>query len=431
MVEYAPSPCFAEFVNQVSEARRAGDVNPAQSIIAETFKLIGNSSYGSLIMDKEKHKNVRYIEGKGRACLAFNDPRFRKATVINENLYEVETAKRKIKMDLPIQLGYHILQLAKLRMLQFKYDFLEKYCLPNSYEYVEMDTDSAYMAIAGKTLDEIIKPSMLALYNSSINNRCDDIPFTAREGFFPRRCCSRHIAFDKRTPGLFKVEAEGNSMIALCSKTYILKQSEDQYKFSSKGVNKNALTSPFVVYKEVLESGQPHSATNQGFQLHKNTIYTYEQQRSGISYFYCKRIVLSDGVHTKPLDVILSPWDDTKYDVVDATHPWSLTTVSFEGEFVTLAEVCKAASESDDPQNYIRPYLTRLKAYKPKGELLFALTKDLKRTNFKFWCQDSYWTTGLSPRASTLRTLRPGQNILGRLLYEVKVAPLMDHTYHS
>ena len=66
--------------------------------------------------------------------------------------------KQKIVMDLATQLGYHILQLAKLRMLQFCYDFLEKLCVKNSFEYIEMDTYSAYFEFAGKRLDHIVKP---------------------------------------------------------------------------------------------------------------------------------------------------------------------------------------------------------------------------------------------------------------------------------
>ena len=48
--------------------------------------------------------------------------------------------KAKICFDLPIQLGYHILQLAKLRMLQFRYDCLENYCDMKDFEYLKMDT---------------------------------------------------------------------------------------------------------------------------------------------------------------------------------------------------------------------------------------------------------------------------------------------------
>ena len=40
---------------------------------------------------------------------------------ISEDTYEVFSSKRKIKMDVPIQVGCAVYDLAKLRMLQFYY----------------------------------------------------------------------------------------------------------------------------------------------------------------------------------------------------------------------------------------------------------------------------------------------------------------------
>ena len=87
VVEYSPKHCFRHFVQEVSDARRAGDADTAQKIIADTMKLIGNSGYGSLIMDKEKHRDTLYTEGRGAAQLNINDPRFKKCAVIGENLW--------------------------------------------------------------------------------------------------------------------------------------------------------------------------------------------------------------------------------------------------------------------------------------------------------------------------------------------------------
>ena len=131
----------------------------AQKIIADTMKLISNSGYGSLIMDKEKHQDTLYAEGWGAAQLNINDPRLKKCAVITDNLYEMEMAKTKIRFDLPIQLGYHILQLAKLRMLQFRYDCMQEYCVVNDFEYIKMDTDSAYLSLAATQLEDIVKPN--------------------------------------------------------------------------------------------------------------------------------------------------------------------------------------------------------------------------------------------------------------------------------
>ena len=131
-------------------------------------------------------------------------------------------AKRKIKLDLPIQLGYFILQYAKLRMLEFYYDFMDVYVNRSDFEYCEMDTDSAYMAISGSCLDEVIKPDMRNKYERGLKGFCTDDQIEADANFhwFPRTCCSKHAKFDKRTPGLFKLEYQGDELIGLCSKTY-------------------------------------------------------------------------------------------------------------------------------------------------------------------------------------------------------------------
>ena len=66
--------------------------------------------------------------------------------------------KKKIILDLPTQLGYFILQLAKLRMLEFYFDFIDVFIDRKDFEYCEMDTDSAYMAISSTSFKNIIKP---------------------------------------------------------------------------------------------------------------------------------------------------------------------------------------------------------------------------------------------------------------------------------
>jgi hypothetical protein len=43
VVEYRKMACFQHFVQDVSDARRAGDASPELAIIADTMKLIGNS----------------------------------------------------------------------------------------------------------------------------------------------------------------------------------------------------------------------------------------------------------------------------------------------------------------------------------------------------------------------------------------------------
>lgn len=68
-------------------------------------------------MDKEKHANVEYVKGERSATFKANEPLFQRMTELDDDIYEVESSKSKIKLDLPIYLGYFILQYAKQRML--------------------------------------------------------------------------------------------------------------------------------------------------------------------------------------------------------------------------------------------------------------------------------------------------------------------------
>jgi hypothetical protein len=112
----------------------------------------------------------------------------------------------------------------------------------------------------------------------------------------------RHsIAYDKRTPGLFKEEYSGDGIIALCSKTYYCFGKED--KFSCKGINKRTNQITKDNYMDVLLSKKSGSSTNRGIRSMDSQVFIYFQERSGFSYFYPKRKVLADRVPTAPLEI--------------------------------------------------------------------------------------------------------------------------------
>lgn len=308
IVEFKAKRCFKDFADIVTTARTQADCDPTKELIASTYKLLGNSAYGSLIMDKEKHTRIEFVESETKARLKVNDSRFKKLTELDK-LFEIELEKKKIKLDLPIYLGFYILQYAKLHMLQWTYQFLGRFMDREKYMYLEMDTDSSYLAIAGNSLRDIIKPDLRKTFEDSINDHANTNYFAdGDKNWLVRECCTEHNKIDSRTPGLFKLEARGEEMICLCSKTYILRSEGEQFKFSCKGINKSSLTEPFVSYKDVLDTQIPGSGINKGFRARKNTIFTYQQERAGLSYLYFKRVVNNDGVSTSPLPIVLDPW---------------------------------------------------------------------------------------------------------------------------
>ena len=90
-------------------------------------------------------------------------------------------------------------------MLQFYYDFLEKYLHRSNFQMCEMDMDSAYIAISGESVENLVKPEFKAEFEAT---KCN---------WFPRTDAPEHKAYDKRTPGLYKVEWEGQGIMGLCS----------------------------------------------------------------------------------------------------------------------------------------------------------------------------------------------------------------------
>jgi hypothetical protein len=303
-VEYRPHACFKRFTQQVTTDRRDGD-----ELLANVSKLIGNSAYGSLLLDKSRHTDVLYVSGRHEACLKANEPRYKSMTELDDDQFEIEMSKKKIALDMPIQFVFFILQYAKLRMLQFYYDCIDHYCDRSSFELLETDTDSLYMGLSGPTLADVVRPELKEEFTAHLQNHCREKVMKASDFWFPRTCCEKHAAYDSREPGLFKLEFSGVEMICLCSKTYAI-AGTNETKFSCKGVQRKRVDEPLEIFRSVLNTHSTISCTNIGFRCRDNHVSTYSQDRGGFGYVYVKREVQSDGIHTKPLDITLRPATD-------------------------------------------------------------------------------------------------------------------------
>ena len=63
-----------------------------------------------------------------------------------EDAYQVNMRNEKVKIKRPYQCGIAVYQLAKVRILEFYNDFVDKYLDGRHYELIQIDTDSMYMA---------------------------------------------------------------------------------------------------------------------------------------------------------------------------------------------------------------------------------------------------------------------------------------------
>ena len=282
-ISYTSGRPFKWFPEEVSSARRDADNDKNKKQLGDTAKLKGNSFYGKMIENLEKHISTKFTTDEKLIDKIFRSPFFEDLEEINEGVFEVRQRKRKVTITRPYQCGIAVYQLAKLRMLEFYYDFLDKFCDRRDFELIQMDTDSFYMALSANDFDEIIKPEMKELYKEEKKNWLVTDEYS------------------KRVPGLFKAEFQGKRMIALTSKCYYADSGgEGVKKFSCKGVSRRQNKMNWERYKNAL-FGSLDKARNIGFRKRDNHIVTYEQTKLGLSAYYDKRIVHEDGIHTSCL----------------------------------------------------------------------------------------------------------------------------------
>ena len=290
---------FQKFMNTVSNARRKGDSDKSQAMVAEMMKLIGNAAFGRSGMDKSKHKETKFETNESKIADIVEKNRFYDVEELGDS-FEITLKKASMKLNNPIHVSIAIYQLAKLRMLQFYYDCIDFYFDRSDFEYQEMDTDSAYIAFsADKPFETLVKPELKQHFQEH------------KYDWFPRDYNDEVAKYDRRTAGLFKEEWSGYGIVSLSSKNYIcyLPDEGHKQKVSAKGVQqangKNSDILNPTGFESVIRDRITLKATNKGFRVDKDrqNIITYKQVKNGLSFYYDKRQVLSDGISTIPLNL--------------------------------------------------------------------------------------------------------------------------------
>ena len=170
-------------------------------------------------------------------------------------------------------------------MLELYYNFFTRIRDVKKFEELEMDTDSLYLALAEKELEDCIRPEMRAEWQRLRSNDCvDNFTADAVGIFFPRTCCVKHKQHNKREPGLFKEEFRCTEMLCLCSKTYCCYDVNSfKLKFSSKSLNKRVLEQSgdglLEKYRRVLNEKVNVTSNNRRFRTNNHSVATYEQIR--------------------------------------------------------------------------------------------------------------------------------------------------------
>ena len=125
-IDYKPRKIFEWFVKELADNRRKGDADKEKALLAEVFKLLGNSAYGKFIEAVERQPRTVYTRDEGKVDQHLRSAWFADIEEIGD-AYKIELRKEKLTIDRPFQIGIVVYQLAKLRKLEFYYEFLDYY----------------------------------------------------------------------------------------------------------------------------------------------------------------------------------------------------------------------------------------------------------------------------------------------------------------
>ena len=105
------------------------------------IKLMNNSVFGKTMENIRKHRNIRLVTSRESYNRTLMHPNFKSGVLFGENLMGCEMGKIKVVMNKLVYIGQVILDLSKIVMYEFHYDYMvPKYGKQLTLCY--MDTDS-------------------------------------------------------------------------------------------------------------------------------------------------------------------------------------------------------------------------------------------------------------------------------------------------
>ena len=88
-----------------------------------------------------KHRNIKLVKTDKKRNKLGSEPNYHTMNLTDEDLAIIEMKKVKVEMNKPIYLGFSILELSKITMYEFWYDYVKSKYMDNA-RLCYMDTDS-------------------------------------------------------------------------------------------------------------------------------------------------------------------------------------------------------------------------------------------------------------------------------------------------
>ncbi|XP_071055058.1 uncharacterized protein [Onthophagus taurus] len=261
------------------------------------FKLMNNAVFGKTMENVDKRVDVRLVTswediGKrtGRPKLGARSLiaklNFKNIKIFTETFSAIQMEHLHVVYDKPLYVGFAVLEISKLLMYQFYYDFL-KPKFGSEIQLCYMDTDSFTVSITTDDVYAFVKDN---LERFDTSNYLPDNEFS-----IPLQ--------NKAVLGLMKDENSGRIMsefIGLRSKLYANRVCSGRITKKAKGVKKAVVKRKitFEHYLECLTSKRDIYMKQYLFRSQKHSIYTMLQNKLALSSRDSKRYINDDGVST-------------------------------------------------------------------------------------------------------------------------------------
>ena len=134
---FQQSPWLKSYIDFNTDKRK----HAANDLEKDFFKLMNNSVFGKTMENLRKRVNVKLINDKVKLSKLTASPSFDSFRIFSEVLAAVNMKKTKLYLNRPIYVGFTILDLSKVLMYQFHYDYIKHKYGPTA-KLLFTDTDS-------------------------------------------------------------------------------------------------------------------------------------------------------------------------------------------------------------------------------------------------------------------------------------------------
>ena len=195
---------------------------------------MNNFVFGKTMENVRKHRDIKLVTTDKRRNQLVSEPNCHKTKWFSENLVAIEMKKAKVKMNKSIYLGLSILDLSKIVMYEFWYDYIKPKYQDNA-KLCYMDTGSFIINIKTEDFYEDIADDLEKRFDTS-NYECN---FVESNSIKVNRPLPK--GKNKEVIGLMKDELGRKLMtefVALRPETYSYLMDDGNSNKKSKGTKK-------------------------------------------------------------------------------------------------------------------------------------------------------------------------------------------------